>query len=75
MNSPRVQNASWSAERDTLTILSTVTMKYSEKPPVEIKSGEVWTLQKRGKKLHIVQTSEGMMGRGPVTTLLVYDKY
>ena len=75
MNSPRVQNANWSAERDTLTIISRVTMKYGEKPPVEMKSGEVWTLQKRGKKLHIIQTSEGMMGRGPVTTMVVYDKY
>ena len=75
MNSPRVQNANWSAERDSLTILSKVTMKFGEKPPVEVKSGEVWTLQKRGKKLHIIQTSEGTMGRGPSTTLTVYDKY
>lgn len=75
MNSPRVQNANWSAERDTLTILSKVTMKFGEKPPVEMKSSEVWTLQKRGKKLHIIQTSEGMTGRGPVSSLSVYDKY
>ena len=75
MNSPRVQNANWSAERDTLTILSKVTMKFGEKPPVEMKSSEVWTLQKRGQKLHIIQTSEGLTGRGPVSSLSVYDKY
>ena len=75
MNSPRVQNANWSAERDTLSILSKVTMKFGEKPPVEIHSKEVWTLQKRGRKLHIVQTSDGMAGRGPVSSMVVYDKY
>jgi hypothetical protein len=39
-----------------------------------MKSDEVWTIQNRGRKLHIIQTSEGMTGRGPVTTLVVYDK-
>ncbi len=75
MNSPRVQNANWSAERDTLSIHSKVTMKFGEKPPVEIHSNEVWTLQKRGRKLHIIQTSDGMAGRGPVSSMVVYDKY
>jgi hypothetical protein len=75
MNSPRIQTANWSPERDTLTIASRITMKFGEKPPIEMKSKEVWALQKRGRKLMIIQTSEGMMGRGPVTTKLVYDKY
>jgi hypothetical protein len=75
MNSPRIQNASWSQEKDSLTIASKVTMKFGDKPPVEMKSKEVWTLQKRGKRLSIVQTSAGMMGRGPSTTRIVYDKY
>jgi len=75
MNSPRIQVANWSPEKDTLTIVSKVTMKFGEKPPVELKSREIWALQKRGKKLLIIQTSEGMTGRGPATTKLMYDKY
>ena len=75
MNSPRIQNANWSQDRDTLTIASKITMKFGDKPPVDMKSKEVWTLQKRGKRLLIIQTSDGMMGRGPVTTRTVYDKY
>jgi hypothetical protein len=75
MNFPRVQNANWSQEKDTLTIASKITMKFGEKPPMEMRSKEAWTLQKRGKKLLIIQTSEGMMGRGPVTTKTVYDRY
>lgn len=72
-NAPRVQNANWSAEKDTLTIDSKVTLKFGNRP-ADFKSREVWTLQKRGKKLLIVQTTEGFMGRGPATTKLVYDK-
>lgn len=75
MDSPRIQNASWSHEKDTLTIASRVTVKFGDKPPVEMKSKEVWTLLKRGKKLSIVQTSAGMMGRGPSTTKMIFDKY
>jgi hypothetical protein len=56
-----------------LTINSKVTLKFGEKP-AELKSGEVWTLQKRGKKLVIVQTADGMMGRGPTKTRMVYNK-
>jgi mannan endo-1,4-beta-mannosidase len=75
MNSPRIQNAKWSPEKDTLIISSSVTMKLGDKPPVEMKSKEVWTLLKRGNKLSIVQTSSGMMGRGPSTVRMIYDKY
>jgi hypothetical protein len=75
MNSPRIQNASWSPERDSLAITSRVTMKFGDKPPVEMKSKEIWTLQKRDKKLLIIQTSQGMMGRGPVTSKTIYDRY
>jgi hypothetical protein len=74
MNSPRVQIANWSAEKDTLTISSKVSVKYVNNPS-EIKSKEVWTTQKRGKKLVIVQTSDGFMGRGPAASKLVYNKY
>jgi mannan endo-1,4-beta-mannosidase len=75
MNSPRIQNAGWSPERDSLAITSRVTMKFGDKPPVEMKSKEIWTLQKRDKKLLIIQTSQGMMGRGPVTSKTIYDRY
>ncbi len=73
MNSQVIKNANWSQEKDTLTINSKVTLKFGEKP-AELKSGEVWTLQKRGKKLVIVQTADGMMGRGPTKTRMVYNK-
>jgi len=74
MNSPRVQNATWSSEKDTLTISSKTSVKFGNNPS-DIKSKEVWTAQKRGKKIIIVQTSDGFMGRGPSTTKLVYNKY
>jgi mannan endo-1,4-beta-mannosidase len=75
MNSPRIMNADWSPGKDTLTIASRLIVKFGDKPPVEMKSKEVWTLLKRGKKLSIVQTSPGFMGRGPSTTRMIYDKY
>jgi mannan endo-1,4-beta-mannosidase len=75
MNSPRIRNAIWSSEKDTLTIDSRVSVKFGDKPPVEMKSKEVWTLLKRGKKLSIVQTSPGFMGRGPSIARMIYDKY
>jgi hypothetical protein len=74
MNSPRIQQANWSDEKDTLIIGSKVSFKFGEQS-VEIKSKEVWTLQKRGKKLVIIRTADGFMGRGPSTIKLVYDKH
>ncbi len=71
-DSPRVQNANWSKDKDTLTINSKVTLNFGE--PVEIKSTDVLTLQKRGKKLVIIQKADGFMGRGPIEAKLVYDK-
>jgi mannan endo-1,4-beta-mannosidase len=73
MNAPRVQNAVWSPEKDTLTINSKIVFKFADKP-TEFRSKEVWTLQKRGKKLVIIQTADGFMGRGPTTSKLVYNK-
>lgn len=75
MNSPRVQILVLSPGKDTLTIDTRTTMKFGEKPPVEIKSNEIWTLADRGRKLVITRTSDGMMGRGPVSNRLVYVKY
>jgi len=74
MNSPRIQNASWTAEKDTLTISSKISVNFNNNKS-EIKSKEVWTTLKRGKKLIIAQTSDGFMGRGPTTSKLVYNKY
>ena len=74
VNSPRIQNAAWSSEKDTLIITSRVSFKFGDNQS-EIKSKEVWTTQKRGKKLVIQQTSDGFMGRGPVTSKLVYNRY
>ena len=75
MNSPRVQVIFLSPAKDTLTIDTRITTKFGDKPPVDIKSKEVWTLAERGRKLIIIQKSDGMMGRGPVTNRLVYNKY
>jgi hypothetical protein len=46
-----------------------------ENKPIDIISKDVWTLQKRGKKLVIIQTADGFMGRGPVSAKLVYNKF
>ena len=74
MNSPKVQNLIWSAEKDTLTINSKTSLKFRDKP-TEIKSREIWTMQKRGKKLVIIKTSDGFMGRAPSVSKLVYNRY
>jgi mannan endo-1,4-beta-mannosidase len=73
MNSPRVQIANWTSQKDTLLIDSKVTFNFGDKP-TEIKSNEVWTLKKRGKKLLISQTVDGFMNMGKRTANLVYDK-
>lgn len=73
MNSPRVQNALWSAEKDTLTIDSRITSNFSGRVS-ELKSKETWTLQRNGKKLVIIQTSDTFFGRGRNTSKIVYDK-
>ena len=73
MNSPRIQNACWSAGKDTLTILSRISVNFG-KNPVEIKSAEVWVLKKRGKKLEIRQTVNDIMGSGERKSILFYDK-
>jgi len=74
MNAPRVQNAVWSAEKDTLTISSKIVFMIEDKQ-TEFRSGEIWTLQKRGRKLVIIRTADGFMGRGPTVTKLVYNRY
>lgn len=71
MNSERRQIARWSAEKDSLTITSAITVKFGNNKS-ELKSKEVWTSEKRGKKLVIQQNADGFMGRAPTTSRLVY---
>jgi hypothetical protein len=71
-NSPRVQNAAWSPQKDTLTINSKVSMTYNGKTN-DMKSTEIWVLKKRGKKLSIAQTGNSYNG-GKRSATLIYDK-
>jgi mannan endo-1,4-beta-mannosidase len=73
MNAPRVQNASWSTRHDTLSVNSKVTMTYQGKTS-EVRSKDVWTFKKKGKKILIIQTSPGSMGGQARTSYLVYDR-
>ena len=73
MNAPRIQNANWSAEKDTLTIFSRIVFSFEDKP-AEMRSREVWLLQKMGKKLFIIQNTDRFMDRGPGISRLVYNK-
>ncbi len=73
MNAPRLQNATWSAQKDTLTINSKITFSNGGESN-EIKSREVWVLKKRGKKVEIFQTSDGFGRMGKQKSTLVYDK-
>ena len=72
-NSPRLQNANLSTKKDSLTIDSKITITYGDRTS-ELKSKEIWTTQRRGKRLIIFQTADGFMGRPPRTSKLVYDK-
>ncbi len=73
MNSQRIQNATWNSSKDTLTIDSMVTMNFGGRTN-EIKSKEVWSNMNKGAKLVISQTSSGMRGGSPRTSILVYDR-
>jgi len=73
MNAPKVQNAMWTAQKDTLIINSKVVLNFGGKIN-EIKSKEVWVIKKRGRKLEILQASFGFRGEGKRTATLVYDK-
>jgi mannan endo-1,4-beta-mannosidase len=73
MNAPRVQNASWTAQKDTLTINSKITFNSGGKTN-EVKSREVWVLKKRGRKLEVFQTSDGFGGMGKQKNTIIYDK-
>ena len=71
-NAPRLQNANWSAGRDTLTIDSKTTFNFGGNSRV-FKSRDVWTLQRRGKQLVIIQTADSFQGN-PRISKEVYDK-
>ena len=70
-NSPRIQIATWSAERDTLTIESTLTFNFGGRS-MEISSKDEWMLKRRGKQLVITRTASSF--RGPTESTLVYNK-
>jgi mannan endo-1,4-beta-mannosidase len=67
----RVQNARFSAARDTLTITTRIAY-VSGGRPVEARSTDLWTLRRHGQQLVIVQTTES--SSGPAASTLVYDR-
>ncbi|WP_339784391.1 glycosyl hydrolase [uncultured Imperialibacter sp.] len=70
-NSPRIQHANWSPMKDTLSIDSKVTFNFGGNSST-ITGLDVWTLQRRGKKLVIQQASKSP--RGENVSTVVYDK-
>jgi hypothetical protein len=70
-NSPRVQNAHWSPQQDSLTIQSKVSFNFGGRA-LEVKTRDVWMLERRGQKLVISQTVNSF--RGTRNSTLVYDK-
>jgi mannan endo-1,4-beta-mannosidase len=71
-NSPRIQVASWSSGKDTLTIDSKVTTNFGGNSR-ERKSKEVWSFQRRGKQLVIARTADSFRG-GSSSSSMVYDR-
>ena len=67
----RVQNASFAAARDTLTIATRIAY-VSGGRLAETRSTDVWTMRRHGQQLVIVRTTEAP--GGPVATVRVYDK-
>src|SRR5690606_36476391 len=70
-NDPRIQNANWSHDKDTLNIVSKVLFHYVGNE-IEITTNDLWTLQRKGEKLvisRVVSTS-----RGKQKSTVVYDK-
>jgi mannan endo-1,4-beta-mannosidase len=72
-NTKRSQNAIWSVEKDSLTIRTTVYLKFGDRM-AEVKSKEIWTLKNRGKKLVLDQTADGFMGQPERKSIIVYNK-
>lgn len=70
-DAPRVQNANWSTEKDTLNIDSRVTLNYAGRK-IDIKSKDIWTLHRKGKKLVISRIVSS--SRGKQKSIVVYDK-
>jgi mannan endo-1,4-beta-mannosidase len=70
-NSPRIQNLTWSPGKDTLFIDSKITVNFKGRQ-AEIKGKELWSLQRKAKRLVIDQTVDSF--RGKRNSILVYDK-
>ena len=71
-NSPRVQVASWSSGKDTLSIDSKTTFTFQGKTR-ESKAKDIWTFQRRGRQLVIVRAADSFRG-GVSSSTIVYDK-
>jgi hypothetical protein len=72
-DAPRVQNAGWTTQKDTLSIDSKITVNF-EGNTNQVISKEFWTLKSRGKKLVIKQKVSGLTGGENRTINLVYDR-
>ncbi len=71
-NAPRIENAHWSAGKDTLTIDSKTTFTFGGNTRV-MKSKAIWILQRRGNQLVINLTADSFRGE-PGTSTIVYNK-
>jgi mannan endo-1,4-beta-mannosidase len=67
----RVETATFSAARDTLTIAGRESFATGGRT-VETRSTDAWTLTRRGRRLVIVRTRQP--SGGPVASILVYDR-
>ncbi len=70
-NSPRITNATWSDNGDTLIVASTTIFTRGGQT-TEINSTEKWSLRKRGTELVIEQKS--MTFRGESVSTVIYEK-
>jgi mannan endo-1,4-beta-mannosidase len=68
---PRIQNANWSQQQDTLTIDSKVTFNWGGRS-FDVNTNEVWRLERRGQKLVISQSVKSI--RGTRNSTIIYDK-
>ena len=71
-NTTRKSTVSWSADKTTMTIASTMTME-RDGQSMEMKSSETWKLAEAGKMLMVENVSAGMDGTERKTTA-AYDK-
>jgi hypothetical protein len=71
-NAVRKSTVTWSADKTTMTIASTMTME-RDGQSMEMKSSEIWKLAEAGKMLMVENVRAGMDGTERKTTA-AYDK-